>query len=540
MPTTLVNTTSFGVEKVKMRWGEPYVTEGLNKKLHGVVPRGILRGGLLETNANGLEVKINADPISGDVVASYVDDDGHQTTIDFGTGSVVVDMTGAAGTIVYLCLYVGYTAGSDTVVEWRSYSESELFGGSPVAEAGNVVIFGKVNVPGTGPIPSGNVTHEHRRDAWEVQSGGLIPWQQMVNNGNFNEKWSNWTILESANAPLTLSTSSPYEGYYCASVTGNGIAGTTSVAQTLGFPVKPGELLRVRAVAAESGSWVDGSGAFTGLKILFGDIDGVAIGTGTEVLTFTTGSSAWKVLEDIIEVPAGAYYAYHAWMTFDSGATNVATIKVDSIQVFRQQPDAQRLVRPDDGILNDLWKHGLVLTHKPIADFDDKDTWAIIPDFPGSKLQIAHSGASEKPVEITSTTPLHLKHNLAVDTVPPVGYIGIPNICQAWAKIDLAGTSDPVVDDAYNFDVTTGVSITREGVGQYRFTFLDAMPNSSYVVLTQAYLEVSTKPVNVTVIHTQASYFDIYVYEWNSGTDDWDPTDNTYIDIMVAVFGRRT
>lgn len=538
MPTTLANTTQVGEDKVKMRWKEPYVTEGLNKKMHGAIPRGIIRGGLLVTNANGLEVKILADPISGDVIASYVDDDGEQTTVDFGSGNVVVDMSAAAGSTVYLCLYVGYEPGSDTIVEWRAYTEAELFGVSPVAEADNVVIFGKVVVPGTGPISAGSVTHEHRRDAWTDQSTGLISWNPVVCNGDFEQKWTWWSVFGGTHCPPSLSTS-PYEGNYCLQVQGDGAgAGSVYLAQNCGMPVVPGELLKVRAMVYDTG-W-DGSGGFTGFNIWYADKDGLAIGVGDDVVSIVTGDASWNLVEKIVEVPADAAYILYVRIMFDQTATNSNTLRIDNFQVFRQQIGPHKALVDRDKFYSYHWTNGIVISRLPTNDYTNRDNFQIAPSFADDKLILTYSGSTVKPIEVADETYLRVKHDLAADDTPDAGFLGLTNLCQAWVKFDLEGTSTPTVRDAFNISTASGVGVTRVSNGVYRVNLLDPFPNTDYVVNVTLYWGVSPKPVSYVVNNKAYNRFDLYIWEWNAGTQDFDLTDNSYISVMISVYGRRT
>jgi hypothetical protein len=535
MPTTLANTSQVGVERVKMRWKEPYVTEGLNRKFHGVIPPGIVRAGLLESNANGLEVKIVADSKFGDVIASYVDDDGIQTTIDFGVGNVIVDMSGAAGSTVYLCLYVDYTAGSSTIVEWRSYSESELFGASPVSEAGNLVIFGKVQVPGVGPIPDANVTQDSRTYAWASASSGLQNWRSLVKNGDFEQKFSWYSVIEATHAPLTLS-SSAYEGDYSVDVTGDG-AGVASVYlnQVLAEEVKPGDLLLVTAVVSDD-SW-DSGGYDNVIEIVFYDKSGSIISPFTHALDLLTGSSSWKKLSAIVEVPAGAVYAQMVTVRFNQSATNTGTLKIDSLRVYHQVADSDSVAPGHDSAIGRLWASRLTLLARPVSDNADRQVM-IMEGKSGGGARVQYDGVSSKSIEVGDNTYFQLEYDLPVDTTPPDDMLASTNLCKAWAKFRLQGTSAPSVDDAFNFD--TGSGIVRSANGIYILSFLNGFASDDYVVEASAtYMGVgSVIPINNVVTSMSGSQFRVNVMEWNSGGGTWDMTDNSDIVVMVSVYGR--
>lgn len=181
MPTTIATPSN---ANTKIRFNEQYVSAGLNQKTVGPIPNGIIRGGVLQTTGAGLNVQINLDPSTGDSVYTYTTPTGFQLT-HRETGIRVLNLATLAGQTVYIALYALYAIGVPTVVEWRAYTEAELFGGVPVAEANNVIILGQVVVPGVGPIPAANVASKRARRAWKDVSAGMLPWKQIVQNGSF-------------------------------------------------------------------------------------------------------------------------------------------------------------------------------------------------------------------------------------------------------------------------------------------------------------------------------------------------------------------
>ena len=57
-PTTAL---TFAANEAKIRWREPYVSEGLNRKFAGVIPRGIYRGFGIQPSGAALSIDILAD-----------------------------------------------------------------------------------------------------------------------------------------------------------------------------------------------------------------------------------------------------------------------------------------------------------------------------------------------------------------------------------------------------------------------------------------------------------------------------------------------
>lgn len=189
MPNTIATPSN---NDTKVRFQEPYVSAGLNQKLVGPIPEGVIRGGSLVTSGAGLNVQIEPDPNTGDSVYTYTTPTGFQLT-HRESGIRVLDLTAVASSTVYICLFIEYIINSPTVVEWRTYSEAELFGGGPVAEAGSVVIVGRVVVPAAGPISATNVSSQQRREAWANIARGLRSWSQVIQNSSFTAGGSDGT-----------------------------------------------------------------------------------------------------------------------------------------------------------------------------------------------------------------------------------------------------------------------------------------------------------------------------------------------------------
>ncbi len=179
MPTTLLATSA---ANALIRFKEPYVSDGLNRKNHGVVPAGIHRGGLLETANSGFGVNILAGP-NGDSVYAFSNVSARQLTYR-ENGTRLLDLAAVANTTVFVCLHIEYSTGALTEPEWRAYTQAEL---DALPEAPFLVIVGKVVVPAGGPIAAASVTRDGMTPAWKDQGAYAKPWNQIVQNGNFHD-----------------------------------------------------------------------------------------------------------------------------------------------------------------------------------------------------------------------------------------------------------------------------------------------------------------------------------------------------------------
>lgn len=343
MPTTITTPSN---TLAKVRFQEQYVSEGLNKKFNGAVPRGVLRGGLLVTAGAGLNVRIDADPDTGDSIYSYIDTNGHQLTFR-QVGNVTLDLTSVLSTTIFVCLFVQYTTSTATVVEWRTYSQAELIT-APVAEAGELIVLGRVVVPGAGPIAASAITPLERREAWDAISKATIPWQQIVENGRFDLAkpgaitsfggdvlgWSTIGLI-AASRTWTIATVAPNNGPHELQV--NGGAGFTSIDTTFGnrqVAVNAGD--KVRAAFFIRGSTWTGIGAsgVQGILLTWYDIDKQVLSTTDITDNTLSGTFAYTEIDQIVEAPAGAAYMEYAIQVDPDGNSPTGDLFFDDVRVW--------------------------------------------------------------------------------------------------------------------------------------------------------------------------------------------------------------
>lgn len=323
MPTTLATP---GADIASVRWKEPYVSRGLNRKLYGIIGSGVVRGGKLVTTGAGFGVNIVPDPVDGDSIYSYQDVNDLQFTVR-QEGIAPLNLTSVAGTTVYVCLYVGYTIGSDTVVEWRTYSHTELFT-SPVAEAAFLIILGRVVVPGAGPIPAANITPIGRRMAWDDRAPNS--WHQVVKNGNFERAFGagntgffgieSWMGSGFGTPNFRISTSAPYEGTreFQLEQPSSGVVNTRLLIHERRVRVAEGMYVRAR-VRMRGSSWPGiAGGGHQGIALRFFTNDGAAVGSTVWIEdTALNGSFAYTLVDGVVAVPATA-----VWMRIYVGIDN--------------------------------------------------------------------------------------------------------------------------------------------------------------------------------------------------------------------------
>ena len=348
MPTnvSMINNTN-----IKMRFREPYVSEGLNKKLNGIAPPGIIRGGRITPSPANCSVVIAADDEFGDSVFSYVTASGVHLTYRI-PGGVRISLAAAASSTGYLALYLKYTTTADTLGYWQVYTEAELFGGAlQVAEADEVIILGKVVIPAAGAvIVDADITPTHRREAWAAVSPGVREWRLVTPEGSFDhcklesspitdDPWPGWASADLVVAGMldaavvnTLARS----GANSFKIT---LSGATKQACYMPYSgligVEEGQLLDcsvwVRGVAVLPDPRVAG---YIGLKVRFYTVAGVKVSTEYISDTSLTGTFSWTEVREILAVPATAV-SMRVWVYFDDNSENsTGALYFDDVRIF--------------------------------------------------------------------------------------------------------------------------------------------------------------------------------------------------------------
>ncbi len=322
--------TPIGDTSVFVRFKEPYVSDGLNKKLRGLVGSGVVRGGKLVTAGVGHNVLVQADAIIGDSVYSYFDVGERQFTVR-QAGNVTLNLAPFAGTTIYVALYVGYTLGVTTVCEWRAYTEAELFTGPLVAEAAFVVVLGRVAVPVGAPVLAAHITPRNRRAAWDdAPPGG---WHQVVVNGGFEQAVAagasgsygiaGWLGQASGNPTFKISTTGPYEGTreFQMDQTILAVVSERLLTQLKRVRVDPGMYVRAR-VRLKGTAWT--AATHQGVALVFYDsaLQVIAPTVWIEDLTLT-GTFGYTLVDQTIVVPATAMWM-RVGVGVDNGGVNLA------------------------------------------------------------------------------------------------------------------------------------------------------------------------------------------------------------------------
>lgn len=343
MATTLATPSN---SLAKMRWEEPYVSDGLNAKLNGIVPAGVVRGGRLVTGGAAFNLTVMADLESGDSVYSYINAQGRQITFR-QVGDVTLDLTALANTTVFIGLEISYVISSATAVAWKSYSQAEI-DADPT-----IIVLGRVVVPAAGPIPAADVTALRRRSAWESLSPETREWRQFAKNGSFDVAlvgalptlgsdndtlpgWDTFTGVLYTNVTWSIVQTGPRNGLNELRLALSGAAAQNGSLYQAGHArVRAGKLIRA-SVWVRSNLVAPGPGVNGHLGIGIGWYDGNYGFVSQEYIDDISivGTTAYTEIVGVVEAPAGAEYAEFFIFYDDDGASSSGDYFFDDFRVW--------------------------------------------------------------------------------------------------------------------------------------------------------------------------------------------------------------
>lgn len=342
----------FGSSEVRMKWREPYVTEGLNARSVGTMPPGVYRGYILAPSAGVLQVTLKADALRNDHVAAVELANGFTITTRQTPGDLGVDLSALSGKTVVLAIYGTYTPGVDTTASIRAYelSPTDNFTGAP--ERPYLTILGTVVVPGAGVIPDANITHARRTAAWQSIAYEARPWAPLLHNARFNQgKGGTIAGRECAFWELSpLSGPSHYEVDVGGGVSGGNALklvadlAATNIAvlaqQLLMHPVTPGQRLRWRIKYAVDQVPTVGTLFLNAIFAENEDGGGFTFASFLHQLDLSTVTAGFLEVEGMLTVPANRTRLVS--VTLQTGvslryAATTDALRVGEVQVWDPQ-----------------------------------------------------------------------------------------------------------------------------------------------------------------------------------------------------------
>lgn len=173
--------TAIPDDQIKIKWQEPYVSAGLNKKMQGTVLKGVYRGfDVTEDSPTGESILVNVDGATNDSVAVVEDSaDGYSNTVYFDS-SFAVDLSslfpvGGAITL-YVIIEVDYDIGTTT-------GNVKVVDAAELGSLDPYILVAKIDVPGAATeILNAYITQVGKTDAADPSATDR-PWVSSTEHG---------------------------------------------------------------------------------------------------------------------------------------------------------------------------------------------------------------------------------------------------------------------------------------------------------------------------------------------------------------------
>lgn len=556
MATVLHNFTAgtFGVV-----YKEPNVSQGVNRLVSGVLPWGVYRGFVLETQNSGMLVKLTADPDTKDHVAAFrLAATGETLTVrkfDGSPNEIPLNLTGLENKTVVVCLLPGYTTNATTTFRVVAYDEAS---GEWATDKATALPLGVVVVPGSGSIAATAVTPRLRRLAFADVSADL-GWAPVVPNPAFDHRngvvSSTHEVEKLAGWGARVGTTTAYPAQWVFSQQTSGVGGRCLQAaipataedarvfvgsrggvgdagvQTL-FPCAPGDFL-LMVVDALPTSVVNGTAS---LLVRSFQADGVTVIASHEMVLPTSGAQARTEMCVRLAATAHLDAADARWFTvelkFNGTGTGSGNFRVDNVQVFAQR---RRYTDREPLALGSLLAQAITLSAGG-ADEVQIATSVLGSLLIGPRFSVADMGlilgeaGANKGVILDTYRQILMRRGLA-KTVTPAAHEVYAN---AQIKALVTHVYPGTITDAFNVDTVT----LEDSNTTCKVTFKRALADALYQVnLT---FEDTVTPANVAwipnVTEKNAAYFR---FKFLKGTDNTQMNMNTILGGFNAkVHGR--
>jgi hypothetical protein len=357
---------SFPSSDVKMRFAETYVSEGLNAKLAGVIPRGIYRGFALAPSLAPLTAQLDSDSL-GRHLAVYESLLGFSLTLRRSGGTISVPLTAFANSTVYVVLFAEYTISSATVAELRVYSVADY---NAAPEKNELIVLGVVAVPGAGVIPASAVSVAESTLPWKQVAGAASrSWHQIIKNGSFDESDGNaipgflqtipgFTGEVTGAATVAVNGTNPRSGTSALEIAIPNVASTAKIGPGQYSSLNPldGGVVPVRAGQdIDVSLWLSGVtvGAYTngtnGLRLIVTFYDAADVLQSTAQVASSAaihvGTFSYAQLVGTFTAPVAGYFVWHLEAAVDLGV-GPSTFYVADLRMFLQP---QASVVDDEG-----------------------------------------------------------------------------------------------------------------------------------------------------------------------------------------------
>jgi hypothetical protein len=370
------------LSKVKMKWKEVYVSEGLNRKVIPSTPKGIYSGlRMIQNISSPRQIEVSSAP-DGTHAAVHQSATGFSTTYhDVAGVSTILDLSSASldSQETVIALSITYIIGADTTANWIAYPIAD-WNALTDAQRAEKIVLGTVNVP----APATNITTamilpNRRTVAWDGVAPGAVPWTPVVQNGDFEHSVddgvfirasSYWQLAQHTNGEWRVQSADPYVGVRAMAF--NQLIAAVPVAwidQYIGIPARAGQLIkykfRVKNLKVPTG------GALT-LDLLFADTSFGAFVSSSVTVPMTGVDASYRLIEGIVAAPANALQLYSVRFTnqLDQSSTGIA-FRLDDVQVWVETGEALKAPSSEEQTRRPLSTESIIIesSDDPLADY---------------------------------------------------------------------------------------------------------------------------------------------------------------------------
>ncbi len=304
---TVLQTISLASDTIKVRWKQPYMTEGINQKSLGST--GAVKGvqaGFNVVPSAGFVVSIAVDATLGLSIANVLETTGgtYSLTVVQST-AIAVDLTAQANTTVYIALDAQYAISTTTAAQIKVVDAAEL------ATNLDLVLLARVAVPLAAPVVTANINSAYRTISGDFVPAEAKPYFNLVANGTFERDTAptapfGWTA---SNVTLTLSTINSIAKTGSNSMVLTAGGAVTEYALSGPMPVQAGDVLRARAWMRSVGGTPISGGTGVQLQVQWFNAAGASISVTDVDSTFTGAGTTFVERKAAVTAPTNAYIA---------------------------------------------------------------------------------------------------------------------------------------------------------------------------------------------------------------------------------------
>lgn len=415
MAGQIFSQTPLDRENLKIRWKEPYVSDGLNRKFFGIYAKGIYAGFVLSV-VGDRSVNIGPGSVSGGfgtgfqggyVSGAFDESVGYSIAVQQSNQGVsktlyippgpgsnkVMNLTGLEGNRVFFIIDSTYAVGQESTVTYR------LVNGDYVNEDPSVIVIGHVDVPVSDAVPLDNSMIGYSDPSYPrltplatPQKPGFMPtsvWEKL-------DQFFAWEDLIKANVSSS--------NHYIIELKPSQRKTSGKKIYTYVDPITPSKFPRDASGKYNGGANDD---QLTTLNILTGVIGGAHLVAGnTTFLTPSVSGTPDSFQMGLIALSAAdqLVVSYGTVFASVSGATDVDNLPVTS---GAEMPICSFLVETDaGGAIKTMTPDTSLLDRRPFQNFTNA--------VPANEEQVTSSGQSNFNAAVLTWSTSHTVYDVEV------------------------------------------------------------------------------------------------------------------------------